>query len=153
MKQEHEQPSQKRNPTLKNLDVLVGEWNLAGNHPGIPYPVRGRASFNWSEKGAFLAWRTDYEQSLPPDAIAVISGDDSTDHCTVLYFDERGVSRVYEMSLQDDVWKMWRNAPGFMQRMTGAIGQDQDTITVHGELSKDGFHWEQDLDLVYTRIR
>jgi hypothetical protein len=57
------------------------------------------------------------------------------------------------MSLEDDVWRIWRKAPEFFQRMTGTISADRNTITVHEELSKDGSIWEQDLDLVYKRIR
>ena len=153
MNRQQEQPSQKRNNTLQELEILVGEWNMVGNHPMLPDPVRGRATFDWFEDGAFLAWHTYFEQPLPPNAMAVIGRDDSRETCTVLYFDVRGVSRVYEMSLQDGIWKMWRDAPDFRQRMTGTISDDQNTITVHGELSKDGSHWEQDLDLVYTRVR
>lgn len=143
----------KPNQTLQNMGVLVGEWELQGAHPKLPDPVRGRASFVWIEEGAYLLWQTYFEQPLPPNAIAVVSRDDSTGSCSVLYFDERGVSRIYEMSLEDGVWKTWRNAPGFFQRTTGRISDDRNTITVHGELSKDGSNWEQDLDLVYTRVR
>jgi hypothetical protein len=70
----------------------------------------------------------------------------------MLYYDERGVSRIYEMTVEGSIWRMWRNAPDFMQRMTGNISDDRNTITVHGELSKDGSNWEQDLDLIYTRV-
>ncbi len=114
--------------------------------------MRGRAIFAWLEEGTFLTWHTDMEQPGPPNGSTVIGRDDSTGDCIVLYYDERGVSRIYAMSLENNVWKMWRNAPGFFQRMTGTISEDQNSITVHGELSKDGSHWDQDLDLIYTRI-
>jgi hypothetical protein len=68
-----------------------------------------------------------------------------------LYADERGVARIYQVSLEGGVWKMWRDSPGFSQRMTGTFSEDGDTITVHGELSRDASHWEQDLDVTYTR--
>jgi len=153
MNRQPEQPSQKRNNPHQDLEILVGAWHMEGNHPMLPEPVRGRSTFGWFEDGAFLEWRTDFEQSLPPNAMAIIGRDDARETCTVLYFDVRGVSRVYEMSLQEGVWRMWRDAPGFRQRMTGTMSDDRNTITVHGELSKDGAHWEQDLDLVYTRVR
>lgn len=141
------------NPALENMEVFVGDWDMQGVHPQLPDPVRGHASFQWIEEGAFLLWETYFEQPLPPNAIAVINRDDSTGSCSVLYFDERGVSRIYEMTLEDGVWRMWRNTPGFLQRTTGEISDDRNTITVHGELSKDGSTWEQDLDMVYTRVR
>jgi hypothetical protein len=34
--------------------------------------------------------------------------------------------------------------------MTGTFSDDGNTITCHGELSRDGVNWEQDLDVVYT---
>jgi len=69
----------------------------------------------------------------------------------MLYSDERGVARIYQMSLEGGVWKMWRDSPGFSQRVTGTISSDGNTITCHGELSYDGSNWEQDLDVTYTR--
>jgi hypothetical protein len=69
----------------------------------------------------------------------------------MLYFDERGVSRRYETSLRDGVWRWWRSAPGFSQRFSGVISADGRTIVSHGELSRDGTTWEPDLQLTYTR--
>jgi hypothetical protein len=153
MNQPHKQPSRSANPTLKELEVLVGEWKLEGSHPLLIGPVRGRAVFAWFEGGAFLSWKTEFELPDVPNAVSSIGCDDVGETCTILYSDIRGVSRIYEMRLKDGEWKMWRNAPGFMQRMTGTISTDRNTITVRGELSRDGLHWEQDLDLVYTRVR
>ena len=39
--------------------------------------------------------------------------------------DERDVSRRYEVSLRDDAWRWWRNAPGFSQRFTATISADR----------------------------
>jgi hypothetical protein len=46
---------------------------------------------------------------------------------------------------------MWRDAPEFSQRMTGTLSSDGNTITCQWELSYDGEHWEQNLDVTYTR--
>jgi hypothetical protein len=69
----------------------------------------------------------------------------------MLYFDERGVSRRYEVTLRDGVWEWWRNAPGFSQRFAGALAADGRTIVGRGEMSRDGASWEPDLQLTYTR--
>jgi hypothetical protein len=70
------------------------------------------------------------------------------------YFDERGVYRVYAASLDQGVWRYWRDAsaPDFSQRFTGMLSDDGNTITVQGELSKDGSAWEDDLALDYRRV-
>jgi hypothetical protein len=58
---------------------------------------------------------------------------------------------VYEMSLEDGVWKLWRNGPDFWQRFTGKLSEDGATITGTWESSADGSSWQHDFDLVYTR--
>lgn len=70
----------------------------------------------------------------------------------MLTFDERGVSRKYDVSFQDDVLKWWRNGTDFSQRYTWTIIDDARTIIGKGEMSKDGSVWENDLDLNYTQI-
>jgi hypothetical protein len=70
----------------------------------------------------------------------------------MLYFDERGVSRKYEVTLRDNTWKWWRNAPGFSQRFTGTLVDGGRTIVGTGELSRDGTMWEKDLELTYRRV-
>ncbi len=139
------------NPALKYLHRLVGEWNMLGTHPAFSSSVHGHSSFEWLEQGALLVWRFDWEQPGPPSAMSVIGFDDSVEACSVVYADERGVSRIYQMSLEGRVWRMWRESPGFSQRLTGTFSDDGNTITGHGELSRDGSNWEPDLDVTYTR--
>jgi len=45
------------------------------------------------------------------------------------------------VTLRDNTWKWWRNAPGFTQRFTGTIRDDGRTIVGKGQLSKDGASW------------
>jgi hypothetical protein len=71
----------------------------------------------------------------------------------MLTFDERGVSRKYDVTLHGTSWKWWRNAAGFFQRYEGTIVDGGNTIIGKGELSKDGLAWEKDLDLTYTRVK
>lgn len=71
----------------------------------------------------------------------------------MLSFDERGFSRKYDLSFENNVLKWWRNAPEFSQRYTWALVDDGNTIIGKGEISKDGLSWEKDLDLTYTRVK
>ncbi len=138
---------------LKQFDMLMGEWNMVGTHPAFPSAVHGHSSFEWLVEGALLVWHFDWERPGPPSAFSVIGHDDSVETCSMLYSDERGVARIYQTSLADGVWKMWRESPGFSQRTTGTFSDNANTIAVHGELSRDGSNWEQDLDVRYTRVR
>ena len=69
------------------------------------------------------------------------------------YFDSRGVQRIYQVVMGDGVWTMWRDAPGFSQRFTGRIGDGGDTIAGQWQLSKDGFHWADDLEITFRRVQ
>jgi hypothetical protein len=69
----------------------------------------------------------------------------------VFYYDARKVSRVYQMSFSDSVWKMWREAPGFWQRYVGRVSAGGLTITRYWEKSPDGAAWEHDFDVTYRR--
>jgi hypothetical protein len=143
----------KPNAKLSPLTVLVGTWNTTGTHPLVPGTTfHGRTSFSWIERGAFLMMHSQIDEPDIPSGIAIFGTDDTTGECSMLYFDERGVSRRYEVSVRDNVWKWWRNAPGFSQRFTGEIAADGRTIVSRGELSRDGETWEPDLALNYFRV-
>lgn len=143
----------KPNPALDPLRILVGTWNTTGTHPMVPGTTfHGRTTFAWIEGGAFLMMHSEIDEPEIPSGIAVFGTDDATGECSMLYFDERGVSRRYEVSLRDNVWRWWRDDPEFSQRFTGDIAADGRTIVSHGELSRDGKGWEPDLALTYTRV-
>jgi len=146
----------KPNPALKQLEGLVGEWEMElSNASFLPRPsdtVKGLVSFECVQDGAFLVMRMGDNSASPPAAMWLISRDESIPNYTVLYYDARRVSRVYGMSFSDGVWKMWREAPGFLQRFTGTISDDGKTITARWEKSSDGSKWEHDFDVTYTKL-
>src|SRR5690606_31357517 len=101
---------------------------------------------------ALLVWRFEWEPgSQIPNAFSVIGHDDEGGPCSMLYTDERGVSRIYHMSLDDGLWKQWRDSPDFSQRMTGTFSPDASIIHTQGELLRDGTNWESDLSVIFTR--
>jgi hypothetical protein len=146
------QPSPQPIGSLTPFTILIGEWMMVGTHPAFPSAAHGHSSFEWLRDGALLVWRFEWERPGPPSATSVIGRDDSGEACSLLYADERGVARIYHTSLEGGSWKMWRDSPGFSQRMTGTFSEDGNTITSQGELSRDGSHWEPDLQVAYTRV-
>lgn len=137
------------NPMLDSLRPLLGEWEVESpQHGGL----KGKATFGWTDGGAFLAYRTEASGAFPSNT-SVISRDDARDTYWMLYYDERGVSRVYEMSFDGNVWKLWRDAPEFSQRFTGELNVDGGTITGRWESCEDGKTWAHDFDVVYRRGR
>jgi hypothetical protein len=140
------------NPALEPFRVLIGSWNTTGTHGLVLDTIlHGRTSFEWLEGGAFLMMRSEIDDPRFPSGIAIFGSDDSEKAYYMLTFDERGVSRKYEVTLRDNLWKWWRNAPGFFQRYEGTIVDGGNTIIGKGEVSKDGVSWEKDLDLTYKR--
>ncbi len=140
------------NPALKPFSGLIGNWNTTGTHRLVPDTIlHGRASFEWLENGAFLMMRTELDDPRFPSGIAIFGSDNTAAEYFMLYFDERGVSRKFQVTLHDHVWKMWRNAPGFSQRFTGTIPEGGNTMLGTWELSTDGSSWEKDLELTYQR--
>src|SRR5262245_11427551 len=146
--------SQIPNPALKQFSRLVGEWVTVGSHPYFPGKIlNGYSSFKWIEGGAFLIWHSKIDAPNFPEGVAIFGSDDVTGEFFMLYFDERTVSRKYEVSFQENVLKWWRNAPGFSQRYSWTLTGDDHIIIGKGELSKDGTNWEKDLEQTFTRVK
>ncbi len=117
------------NPALDSLKILIGEWKTVGTHPLFPNTtLHGHCSFKWMEGGAFLIWYSEIDHKDFPTGIAIFGSDDATGEYFMMYFDERKVSRKYEVSFQDSVLKWWRNAPGFSQCYIWEIADNGNTI-------------------------
>jgi hypothetical protein len=140
------------NPALASLGWLIGMWNTVGTHPLVPGTVfHGRTSIDWLAGGAFLRMRSEIDEPDIPSGIAIIGSDDAVGQLTMLYFDERGVSRRYEVAVGNGSVTWWRDAPGFSQRFTCTLAENGHTFHGQGRLSRDGSTWEGDLELTYTR--
>jgi hypothetical protein len=135
---------------LDGWQRLIGRWETQATHPLLPGTVvRGHATFEWLDGRQYVIVRWHYDHPEIPDAIAITGVTDQ--QLSMHYFDYRGVYRVYAVSLGHDQWRFWRDAPGFSQRFTGILGEDGDTITGRGQLSRDGSSWQDDLAISYRR--
>ena len=146
--------AQKQNPSLEPLKVLIGEWKTEGTHPFVPDKTfLGSVLIEWIEGGAFLMSHSHIEDERFPDGVAIFGSDNAEGKLFMLYFDERGVSRKYDVSFEANMLTWWRDAPGFSQRMVLTIANNGKTIVSKGEMNRDGKGWEPDLHLTYTRIK
>lgn len=151
------------------LDVLVGTWDQEATFeagyfgPGSDAVTLGGAqtTFTWLDGGFFLIQRMRVDNPDAPNGITIIGAglspypDDAATEPGPLaqhYYDSRGAARVYQMSLDDGVWKLWRTAPGFSQRFSGTLAPDGRTIQGAWEKSRDGVTWEHDFRLTYSKI-
>jgi hypothetical protein len=147
-----EQPTAEK--ALKELEPLVGEWELEATPPGSPpWPGAASVTFEWMEGAPFLIERSKVEMPEAPNAVCIIGCDAATGRYFQLYSDDRGVCRVYELSIGDGEWKIWREGEPFAQRFSGRFSDDGNRIDARWEAAKDGTTWETDFDLVFTRAR
>jgi hypothetical protein len=141
----------KPNTALKPFQALVGEWILTGSHPYLPETeLHGHATIEWIQGGAFLMVRSELDHPKIPDGIEIFGSDDKAGTYHMLHFDERGVSRKYEVSITENELKWWRDDSEFSQRFTMEIHVDK--LVSYGEMSRDGSDWEQDLSLTYQKL-
>ncbi|SNS27484.1 hypothetical protein SAMN04488107_2003 [Geodermatophilus saharensis] len=145
--------AQRRNPALEPLAPLLGDWRTTATHPQVPGTTfHGRTSFAWHEGGAFVVMRSEIDEPEIPSAVAVIGSDDAAGTFTMLYFDERGVSRRYTVEAGDGEVSWHRDEAGFAQRMVLTLAGDGSRLDGRGTMSHDGGPWEDDLQLSYERI-
>jgi len=148
-----------RPASLDRLDVLVGRWEMEASFepgyfgPGTPATTSsaGRTTFEWLPGKFFLIQRFVVDHPAAPSGIAIIGPGEQAGSWSQHYYDSRGVARVYQMSLADGIVRIWREAPGFWQRYTGALSGDGATISGAWERSADGREWQHDFGLTYTR--
>jgi hypothetical protein len=154
-------------PRPDALDRLVGTWTTEATHPAIPdVVVHGDTVFEWLEGERFLIYRARTDHPDFPDSIAIIGvteqdrvddesdarGDGTADApMTMHYFDSRGVFRVYNVHIDADGWRIWRDAPGFSQRFTGTYEDGGSTVAGLWQLNRDDVNWDDDLEITYRR--
>ena len=154
--------SESRASALARLDAFVGEWVLEVRFPGYQQPAAtgdapvARSRFEWVLDRHYLQQRTEIPIPEAPDSLTIISVDPETGGYVQHYYDSRGVTRLYAMSLTGGVWTLTRESPDFSpldfrQRFTGTFSQNGNTITGAWEKDVDGAGWAHDFDLTYRR--
>ena len=156
---------QRTTEPLQPLNRLVGNWITEATHPALPgIVVHGTVAIEWLEGQRFLILRSCNDHPDFPDSISIIGITDvdrvgeqadespaSSGRLFMHYFDARGVFRVYQVNIDAEAWKIWRNAPRFSQRFTGSFADNGLTIGGLWQLCEDEAHWNDDLKIIYRR--
>ncbi len=125
--QAHQQPPQP-SPDLKNLDRLVGTWEMSGG-------VQGKVAFEWMEGGFFLIQHVDLEHhGQKIKGIEVIGherpfGAEPSEEIKSRFYSNTGDTLDYVYELEGDTLKIWageRDSPTYFE---GTFGADDDTLT------------------------
>jgi hypothetical protein len=139
------------NAALKPLEFLIGDWRTTGSHPMMSgKELSGRTSFAWHEGGAFLIMRSQVDEPQFPDGVAIIGSDDTAGEFAMIYFDERGTSRLMDVAVGDRTVTWRRDNPEFSQCLT--ITVEGERLVSKGRMSRDGGPWENDLSQAFERI-
>ena len=110
-----QQPSEP-NPDLKNLDRLVGTWEVSGG-------AQGRVGFEWMEGGFFLIQHVDLEQySQRIKGIEIIGheqpfGSEPSEELKSRFYDNRAIPSTTSMN--------WKGIPS----RSGAVRRDPQLTT------------------------
>src|SRR5918997_7081943 len=108
--------AQRPNPARGPLAPLLGTWRTTATHPLVPGTTfHGRTSFAWHEGGAFVVMRSEIDEPGIPSGVAVIGSDDAAGTFTMVYFDERAISRRYTVEVTEDGVRWQRDEAGFAQ--------------------------------------
>lgn len=142
-----------RPPALGLLDALVGEWTQQVTGHGDP---TGTMTFEWSLGERYLLMRSTLPAPFP-ESLGLTEYVESAGEFRQHYFDNRGVSRVYRMTLVGSEWTMWRTEAdfaelSFAQRYVGTISDDGRSVEGRWEQSHDdGATWEPDFEVRLER--
>src|SRR5438552_19200560 len=112
-----------RPAALDCLDVLIGTWEMEARFeagyfgPGSRAITGrgGRTTFDWLEGRFFLTQRFVNEHPAAPSGVAIIGPGAEPETFSQHYYDSRGVTRVYQMTLDAGVWNLWREATRLWQ--------------------------------------
>ena len=140
-----------KNPVIARMEPLIGRWDLVLTNAwfldSLDVRVEGWASFDWLDE-SLIVFR--WALGEVPATVQVIGYSDAQERYQVLYHDDRGVARVFDMTFDGTTWTLLREDPDFHQRFTAEI--EGDRIEGAWDASEDGGEtWRKDFDLIFTR--
>lgn len=143
---------------MHGLEIFVGEWTVEARFPGTPWGAAPPAKSVFEEilGGRYLVQRTEVPVPGAPDGFAIVATDAPNGEYLQHYYDSRGVTRLYGMTVRDGVWTLLRETADFSplefaQRFTGTFSADGNRIEGVWEKKLPGEDWELDFALNYVR--
>ena len=139
---------------LQALEPLIGEWTAEAAWPsGERWPGGGHSSFAWHPSKAYVVWTSTVELPEAPASTSIIGCDAANATYTMLYADERGVSRIYEMTIDEQGWTLARTGEPFAQRFVATFRDGGDTMDARWEAAEDSETFALDFTIVYRRAK
>lgn len=142
-----------KNKALAALEPLIGEWEYTMYNcwflESMDTKVKG---FTTIERlyDSFLVIRSTDADKKPSD-IWVIGYSDPQEKYQMFYYDQRGVSRIFDMTFANKKFVFLREDKDFYQRMTLIIKADG--LHSVAEASEDkGKTWRKDLEMDHVKL-
>lgn len=141
-----------RNEALSRLSGLIGVWDVTMSNAffldSLDQRVKGRATFEWLDD-ALVVFRWQMHD-VPGPVVSVIGHSDPQERYEMLYHDDRGVARIFDMEFGGDRWTLMRRDRDFHQRFTAEVSGG--SIAGSWEASEDeGRTWRKDFDLLFEK--
>lgn len=143
-----------RNADMQRLaDVFVGDWTISlTNQWWLEDPstvTTGTAKGKWLDD-AFVRLKAEIDGK--PTWDFVFGRSDANDRFVALYYDERAVLRVFDVTLDDQGWEMSRTDPDMHQKLAARLDGDRMVGDTHAS-DDAGATWRKDFDLIWERVR
>jgi len=143
-----------KNKALAALEPLIGEWEYTMYNSwfleSMDTEVRGFTTVERLQD-AFIVLRSSDADKKPSD-VWVIGYSDPQEKYQMFYYDERGVSRIFNIDFDGKKMVFWREDKDFYQRMILEIKAD--SLHTIAEASDDeGKTWRKDLEMSHVKVK
>jgi hypothetical protein len=143
-----------KNKALAALEPLIGEWEYTMYNAwfleSMDTKVKGFTTIERLEDSFVVVSSTDADKK--PSDIWVIGYSDPQEKYMMFYYDQRGVSRIFNATFDGNQLVFWREDKDMHQRITLEITDDG--LHSVAEASEDkGKTWRKDLEMAHTRIK
>lgn len=142
-----------KNKALAALEPFIGEWEYTMYNAwfleSMDTEVKG---FTVAERlhDSLVMFRSSDADKKPED-MWVIGYSDSQEKYELFYYDQRGVSRIFNATFNGKTFVFWREDKDMHQRITLEITDDG--LHSVAEASEDeGMSWRKDLEMDYKRV-
>lgn len=116
------------NPMLKNLEPLIGSWEMTGRTEGASEDnVSGKITFEWLPGGFFLKQHAQINfMGMEIDSLELVGHDPQTDSLkSLVYSNMSPMPLPYEWNMEG-------------RKLTLSVKYGPMDATMHGEVSEDG---------------
>ncbi|CAN5769005.1 hypothetical protein BH11MYX2_BH11MYX2_14610 [soil metagenome] len=137
----------------KNLSRLLGTWRHEAMIPGFAKPFVSTVRFTWIVKDMLLLMKSKGQKGGPPSCTGVLGADDANNELQMLYCDERGVTRIYDVTLNKTEFTWERKAKGFSQKLVCKFSKDGRSIAGEAFKAVNGGRMQHDMMWIYERKR